>query len=132
MGLPQVRPGPKLVRNTADTGTGLHPAPRSSKMLPRAVPLTAETHPRRIQRMATSDKPSTNKPTARQESTGMAFERPIQDLESKLAELESLALRTRLDISSEIEALRKQHRAAIEATYKDLTAWETVTVARHA
>jgi acetyl-CoA carboxylase carboxyl transferase subunit alpha len=77
--------------------------------------------------MATSDKP-----TSRQESTGMAFERPIQDLESKLAELESLALRTRLDISSEIEALRKQHRAAIEATYKDLTAWETVTVARHA
>jgi acetyl-CoA carboxylase carboxyl transferase subunit alpha len=77
--------------------------------------------------MATSDKP-----TARGESAGMAFERPIHELESKLAELEALALRTRLDISSEIEALRKQHRAAIESTYKDLTAWETVNVARHA
>ena len=76
--------------------------------------------------MANSDKSS-----SRGESTGMAFERPIHELESKLAELESLALRTRLDISSEIEALRRQHRAAIEATYKDLTAWETVNVARH-
>jgi acetyl-CoA carboxylase carboxyl transferase subunit alpha len=61
----------------------------------------------------------------------MSFERPIQELEAKLAELEALALRTRLDISSEIEALRKQHRSALEAKYKDLNAWETVTVARH-
>ncbi|MCC7013624.1 MAG: acetyl-CoA carboxylase carboxyltransferase subunit alpha [Planctomycetes bacterium] len=77
--------------------------------------------------MATTEKSVTrNEP-----KTGMAFERPIQELESKLAELEALALRTRLDISSEIEALRKQHRAALEAKYKDLNAWETVTVARH-
>lgn len=70
--------------------------------------------------------------TRTEHKTGMAFERPIQELETKLAELEALALRTRLDISGEIEALRKQHRAALEAKYKDLNAWETVTVARHA
>jgi acetyl-CoA carboxylase carboxyl transferase subunit alpha len=75
----------------------------------------------------------TQKPTVSktEPKAAMAFERPIHELEAKLAELEALALRTRLDISSEIEALRKQHRAALEAKYKDLNAWETVTVARH-
>ena len=65
-------------------------------------------------------------------AAGMAFERPIQELESQLEELEALSLRTRLDISSEIEALRTRLEAAIESTYKELSAWETVNVARHA
>jgi acetyl-CoA carboxylase carboxyl transferase subunit alpha len=63
---------------------------------------------------------------------GMAFERPIQELEAQLAELEALSLRTKLDISSEIEAVHKKLRATIETTYQDLSAWETVNVARHA
>jgi acetyl-CoA carboxylase carboxyl transferase subunit alpha len=63
---------------------------------------------------------------------GMAFERPIRELEEQLAELEALSLRTRLDISSEIEALRTRLKHAIETTYQDLSAWETVNVARHA
>jgi acetyl-CoA carboxylase carboxyl transferase subunit alpha len=62
---------------------------------------------------------------------GMAFERPIRELEEQLAELEALSLRTRLDISSEIEALRTRLKQAIETTYQDLSAWETVNVARH-
>jgi acetyl-CoA carboxylase carboxyl transferase subunit alpha len=61
----------------------------------------------------------------------MAFERPIRELEAQLSELEALSLRTRLDISSEIEALRTRLKQAIETTYKDLSAWETVNVARH-
>ena len=64
-------------------------------------------------------------------ASGMAFERPIQKLEAQLSELESLSLRTRLDISSEVEALRTRLKAEIESTYKDLSAWETVNVARH-
>jgi acetyl-CoA carboxylase carboxyl transferase subunit alpha len=64
-------------------------------------------------------------------ASGMAFERPIQELEAQLSELESLSLRTRLDISSEVEALRTRLKAEIESTYKDLSAWETVNVARH-
>jgi acetyl-CoA carboxylase carboxyl transferase subunit alpha len=79
--------------------------------------------------MASNDKPARRTDTT---ASGMAFERPIQELEAKLAELEALALRTRLDISGEIEALRKQHSAALERTYKALSAWETVNVARHA
>ncbi len=65
-------------------------------------------------------------------ASGMAFERPIQELEAQLSELEALSLRTKLDISSEIEAVHKKLRATIETTYQDLTAWETVNVARHA
>ncbi len=62
---------------------------------------------------------------------GMAFEHPIQELEAQLAELEALSLRTRLDISSEVEALKTRLKVAIEDTYKGLSAWETVNVARH-
>jgi acetyl-CoA carboxylase alpha subunit len=47
---------------------------------------------------------------------GMAFERPIQELEAQLSELEALSLRTQLDITSEIEALRSRLKVAIETT----------------
>lgn len=62
---------------------------------------------------------------------GMAFEQPIQELEAKLAKLMELSQGTQLDISSEVEALRLKIAAAIEATYADLSAWESVNVARH-
>jgi acetyl-CoA carboxylase carboxyl transferase subunit alpha len=62
---------------------------------------------------------------------GMAFERPIEEIEAQIAELESLSLSTRLDISSEIEALKNRLRETIHKTYSDLSAWERVNVARH-
>lgn len=61
----------------------------------------------------------------------MPFERPIEEIEAQIAELESLSLSTRLDISSEIEALKARLRETIDKTYAELGAWETVTVARH-
>jgi acetyl-CoA carboxylase carboxyl transferase subunit alpha len=61
----------------------------------------------------------------------MAFERPIKEIEAQLSELEALSLRTNLDISSEVEALRKRLSEAIRTTYADLSAWERVNVARH-
>jgi len=71
--------------------------------------------------------------TTRTEGTtpGMAFERPIEEIESQIAELETLSLSTRLDISSEIEALKTRLRETIHKTYADLSAWERVNVARH-
>ena len=63
---------------------------------------------------------------------GMAFERPIEEIEAQIAELESLSLSTRLDISGEIEALKTRLRETIDKTYSDLSAWERVNVARHA
>ena len=66
------------------------------------------------------------------ESTpGMAFERPIEEIEMQIAELESLSLSTRLDITSEIEALKTRLRETIDKTYSELSAWERVNVARH-
>jgi acetyl-CoA carboxylase carboxyl transferase subunit alpha len=63
---------------------------------------------------------------------GMAFERPIEEIEAQIAELESLSLSTKLDISSEIEVLKQRLREQIDRTYSELSAWERVNVARHA
>jgi acetyl-CoA carboxylase carboxyl transferase subunit alpha len=64
--------------------------------------------------------------------SGMAFERPIREIEAQLQELQALSERTNLDISSEIEALRRRLAEAIASTYAELTPWERVNVARHA
>ena len=64
-------------------------------------------------------------------SSGLAFERPIEEIEAKIAELEELSQTTKLDISSEIEALQQRLREQIDATYADLGAWDRVNVARH-
>jgi acetyl-CoA carboxylase carboxyl transferase subunit alpha len=64
-------------------------------------------------------------------AAGMAFERPIREIEAQLAELEALALRTNLDLSEELEALRQKLSESIRTTYADLSAWERVNVARH-
>lgn len=61
----------------------------------------------------------------------MAFERPIAEIEAKIAELESLSLSTRLDISGEIEGLKAKLHEKIDETYSDLSAWDRVQVARH-
>jgi acetyl-CoA carboxylase carboxyl transferase subunit alpha len=71
-----------------------------------------------------------NKPT--EVVTGaLAFERPIAEIEAKIAELESLSHSTKLDISSEIEALQQRLKEQIDATYAELGAWDRVNVARH-
>jgi acetyl-CoA carboxylase carboxyl transferase subunit alpha len=62
---------------------------------------------------------------------GMAFERPIEEIEGQIAELESLSLSTRLDISSEIEAHKARRRETIHRTDTDHSAWERGNVARH-
>ena len=64
-------------------------------------------------------------------SPGMSFERPIQELEDKLAELESISLRTNMDLAAEVEALRRKLSETIEVTYKGLSPWQRVCVARH-
>ena len=64
-------------------------------------------------------------------SGGLAFERPIAEIEAKIAELESLSQTTKLDITSEIEALQERLKEQIDATYAELGAWDSVNVARH-
>ncbi|MFT5286111.1 MAG: acetyl-CoA carboxylase carboxyl transferase subunit alpha [Planctomycetota bacterium] len=64
--------------------------------------------------------------------SGPTFERPIAEIEAKISELESLSQSTKLDISSEIEALQEKLKEQIHTVYSDLGAWDRVSVARHA
>ena len=61
----------------------------------------------------------------------MAFERSIREIESQLDELQEISTRTNLDLSSEIDALKRRLSEEIQKTYSSLTAWERVNVARH-
>ena len=65
------------------------------------------------------------------EGGGLSFERPIRELEQKIAELEALAASTRLDLNGEITLLRQRLRRQVEETYTRLTPWERINVARH-
>ena len=64
------------------------------------------------------------------EPAGLPFERDIQEMERKLADLETQAGDS-LDISEEVEALRSKLRDKLVDTYAGLSAWDQVTVARH-
>ena len=72
-----------------------------------------------------------NRASADSLAGGMAFERPIEEIEAQIAELETLSLSTKLDISSEIEVLKQRLKEQINRTYSELSAWERVNVARH-
>ncbi|QDV06727.1 Acetyl-coenzyme A carboxylase carboxyl transferase subunit alpha [Planctomycetes bacterium Poly30] len=61
---------------------------------------------------------------------GLPFERDIQEMERKLADLEYQA-GDDLDITAEVDALRKKLRKRLADTYEGLSAWDQVTVARH-
>jgi acetyl-CoA carboxylase carboxyl transferase subunit alpha len=62
---------------------------------------------------------------------GLAFERPLLELEQKAQELRRLALTTHLDLRSEVEALEARLQRQTAEVYANLTAWERVHVARH-
>lgn len=62
---------------------------------------------------------------------GLAFERPIREIELELRELEELSDRTELDLTPELEAKRAHLAEVIEKIYANLSAWERVNVARH-
>lgn len=72
-----------------------------------------------------------SKPKPKSDTSGLSFEAPIREIEDRIAELEALSSSTRLDISSEIDALRKRLEGQIVETYSELSAWERVNVARH-
>ena len=61
----------------------------------------------------------------------MAFEQPISRLERQIAELEKTSSSGGRDYTSEIRQLRAQYVSMLRKTYQNLSAWETVQVARH-
>src|SRR5512147_643555 len=64
--------------------------------------------------------------------TYLDFEKPIAELESKVAELKALAaVQHSVSISEELAKLEAKAREALEETYSELTPWQKTQVARH-
>jgi acetyl-CoA carboxylase carboxyl transferase subunit alpha len=59
------------------------------------------------------------------------FERPLIELESRIAETRRLAEQSGIDISDTIRQLEERLEKLREDIYKNLTPWQRVQLARH-
>jgi len=64
-------------------------------------------------------------------TTYLEFEKPISELESKVAELRHLPNNGEVDIADEVMRLQGRVDKLLRATYSKLTPWQRVQVARH-
>jgi acetyl-CoA carboxylase carboxyl transferase subunit alpha len=85
--------------------------------------------------MAKAAGSSTPAPSASSRSSSAAvaleFEKPILQLERQIADLVNLQETKNADYADEINSLRQSLTALLKKTYQNLSAWETVQVARH-
>ena len=65
------------------------------------------------------------------QTLALEFEKPILQLERQINELVALQETKGADYSDEVEGLRHNLTALVKKTYQNLSAWETVQVARH-
>ena len=61
----------------------------------------------------------------------LPFEKPVQELEKKLHELEVFSKEQDLDVSHEIDRMKEKIEATRVQIYRNLTSWQKVQVARH-
>jgi acetyl-CoA carboxylase carboxyl transferase subunit alpha len=61
----------------------------------------------------------------------LEFEKPLASLEQQIRDLEAVQASKNVDYSAELQQLRLNYTALLRKTYDNLTAWETVQVARH-
>jgi acetyl-CoA carboxylase carboxyl transferase subunit alpha len=61
----------------------------------------------------------------------MDFERPLLELEDKLAQLRSLDLSANPDLVAEIESLAAEVEALHDSTYRNLSPWDRVQISRN-
>src|SRR3546814_3894281 len=61
----------------------------------------------------------------------LEFEKPIAELEAKIAELKQLATDGSTDITDELERLEAKAEQQLRQTYAKLGAWQKTQVARH-
>jgi len=59
------------------------------------------------------------------------FEERVADLDSQMNELRKLSSVKGIDYSTEVRRLQREQVAELKRTYSNLTAWQTVQVARH-
>ncbi len=61
----------------------------------------------------------------------LPFEQSIAELEKKIQELSTLSDNGSIELNDEIKDLKKKYDAALKETFKNLTPWQHVQVARH-
>jgi len=61
----------------------------------------------------------------------LEFEQTVADIDRQMAELRRLSSIKGIDYSAEIRRLQKEQVAELKRIYSNLTAWQTVQVARH-
>jgi acetyl-CoA carboxylase carboxyl transferase subunit alpha len=66
-----------------------------------------------------------------QQSDYLEFEGKVADIDSQMAELRKLTSSKGINYSSEIRELQKQQVQELKKLYSELTAWQSVQVARH-
>jgi acetyl-CoA carboxylase carboxyl transferase subunit alpha len=64
-------------------------------------------------------------------NTCLDFEKPIFELEKKLAEWQEFSQVNDMDVSEEMNSLQKKIQELMKKTYKHLTPWQRVQLARH-
>jgi acetyl-CoA carboxylase carboxyl transferase subunit alpha len=63
--------------------------------------------------------------------TGLEFEKPVRDLQEKIAELKNFTSTTDLDLSDEIAKLELRLKKLEDDIYNSMTPWDRVQMARH-
>src|SRR5579864_453062 len=61
----------------------------------------------------------------------LEFEKPLAQLERQILELEALQAQKGVDYTQELRQQRNAYTSMLRKTYDNLSAWETVQVARH-
>jgi len=64
--------------------------------------------------------------------TYLDFEKPIAELERKIAELRTFSNDEKVDIHEELKKLEKKKERLLQDTYSKLTAWQRTQLSRHA
>lgn len=59
------------------------------------------------------------------------FEKPIADLESKLSDMQQLAIENDVDVVDAVKSLEDKIKILKKETYQNLTRWQRVQVSRH-
>lgn len=61
----------------------------------------------------------------------LEFEKPIRQLEERIAELQTLSHEHEIDVSGEVKAIEAKIEATRREIYTNLTAWQRIQLARH-
>jgi acetyl-CoA carboxylase carboxyl transferase subunit alpha len=61
----------------------------------------------------------------------LEFEKPLAELEKQLLKLKRASTESKVDVGSEIEAIKKKIEKMKVEVYSDLTAWQRVQLSRH-